>query len=55
MQKAMRLMNIRLDVVLNDVMGQSGRLIIEAILAGERDSEKLASLANYRVKKAGMK
>jgi len=52
MQKAMRLMNIRLDVVLNDVMGQSGRLIIEAILAGERDSEKLASLANYRVKKS---
>ena len=37
MRKAMRLMNIRLDVVLNDVMGQSGRLIIEAILAGERD------------------
>lgn len=52
MQKAMRLMNIRLDVVLNDVMGQSGRLIIEAILAGERDSKKLASLANYRVRKS---
>lgn len=52
MQKAMRLMNIRLDVVLNDVMGQSGRLIIEAILAGERDPDKLASLANYRVKKS---
>ena len=52
MQKAMRLMNIRLDVVLNDIMGQSGRLIIEAILAGERDAQKLASLANYRVKKS---
>lgn len=52
MQKAKRLMNIRLDVVLNDVMGQSGRLIIEAILAGERNPDKLASLANYRVKKS---
>lgn len=52
MQKAMRLMNIRLDVVLNDIMGESGRLIIEAILAGERDAEKLASLANYRVRKS---
>ena len=52
MQKAMRLMNIRLDVVLNDVMGQSGRLIIEVILAGERNPDKLASLANYRVKKS---
>jgi hypothetical protein len=37
---------------LKDVMGQSGRLIIEAILAGERDPQKLASLANYRVKKS---
>jgi len=51
MQKAMRLMNIRLDVALNDIMGQSGRAIVEAILAGERKPVKLASLANYRVKK----
>lgn len=51
MQKALRLMNIRLDVAVNDIMGLSGRTIIEAILAGEKDSIKLASLANYRVKK----
>ena len=51
MQKALRLMNIRLDVAVNDIMGLSGRTIIEAILAGETDSIKLAALANYRVKK----
>lgn len=52
MQKALRLMNIRLDVAVNDIMGLSGRTIIEAILAGETDSVKLADLANYRVKKS---
>lgn len=52
MQKAMRLMNIRLDVVLNDIMGKSGRDIIQAILSGERDPGKLSLLANYRVKKS---
>lgn len=52
MQKAMRLMNIRLEVVLNDIMGKSGRAIIEAILQGERDPQTLAGLANYRVKRS---
>ncbi len=48
-------MNIRLDIVINDIIGQSGRAIIEAIIAGERDAEKLAGLANYRIKKARKK
>ena len=52
MQKALRLMNVRLDIVLNDIMGLSGRTIIEAILQGERNAVQLASLANYRVKKS---
>jgi transposase len=52
MQKALRLMNIRLDVVINDIMGKSGRAIIEAILSGERDPYRLSLLANYRVKKS---
>ncbi len=52
MQKTLALMNVRLDVVLNDIMGLSGRTIIDAILAGERNSEVLANLANYRVKKS---
>jgi transposase len=52
MQKALRLMNIRLDVVLNDITGQSGMAVIEAILAGQRESEHLISLVSHRVKKS---
>jgi transposase len=52
MQKAMRLMNIRLDVVINDITGKSGRAIIEAILAGNQNPHYLASLADGRVKKS---
>jgi transposase len=52
MQKALRLMNIRLDVVLNDITGQSGMAVIEAILAGKRQPEYLASLISNRVKKS---
>lgn len=52
MQKAMRLMNIRLDNVLTDITGKSGQDIIAAIIAGQRDPAKLAALANARVKKS---
>jgi len=52
MQKAMRLMNIRLDNVLSDVVGKSGRAIIEAIINGEKDAEKLADKMDYRVRKS---
>jgi transposase len=50
MQKALRLTNIRLDAVLRDVMGMSGKAIIEAILGGERNPAVLASLAHPSVK-----
>jgi transposase len=52
MQKALRLMNVRLDIAVSDIMGASGRRIIEAILQGERNGEKLAQLADERVKKS---
>jgi len=52
MQKCLRLMNFRLDVVLNDVTGKSGQAIIKAIISGERDAQKLAALADWRVKKS---
>lgn len=52
MQKALRLMNIRLDVVINDITGQSGMALIEAILAGQREPEYLVSLVSHRVKKS---
>lgn len=51
MQKALRLMNVRLDVVIRDIAGKSGLAIIEAILSGHRDAEYLSSLVDIRVKK----
>jgi len=52
MQKALLLTNIRLDKALTDITGRSGRNIIEAIIAGERDPETLASLVRGGVKKS---
>lgn len=52
MQKALRLMNLRLDIVINDITGVSGIRIIEAILHGERDGKKLSQLAHSRVRKS---
>ncbi len=50
MQKAFEQMNIKLHNVLADITGKSGQLMIKAILSGERDPKKLASLANENVK-----
>lgn len=52
MQKAMRQMNIRLDVAISDVTGKSGKAIVRAIIAGNTDAKYLASLANYKIKKS---
>jgi len=52
MKQSLRLMNIRLDVAIRDIMGDSGRAIVEAILRGNRNCINLASLANFRVKKS---
>jgi len=52
MQKCLRLMNFRLDIVLNDITGVSGQAIIKAIIAGETDPVVLAGLANSRVRKS---
>ena len=51
-QKSLRLMNIRLDVCIRDIVGKSGRAIIESILSGERNAEKLSSLVDSRVRKS---
>ena len=50
MQKSMELMNIKLCNVLSDITGKSGEDIINAILSGERDTAKLAELADFRCK-----
>lgn len=51
MQKYLRLLNLRLDVVVNDVCGLTGLSIIHAICAGEINPEKLAALRHGNCKK----
>lgn len=50
MQKALTEMNIRLKEVLSQIHGASGMAIIEAILAGERNTEKLLSLCHTSIR-----
>jgi transposase len=50
MQKALELMNLKLTVVLSDITGQTGMLIIRAILAGERNPHKLAAFRDPKCK-----
>lgn len=50
MQKAFEQMNIKLHNVLSDICGKSGQLIIQAILSGELDAEKLVDLVDFKVK-----
>jgi transposase len=52
MQKYLRLMNLRLDVVVKDIVGLTGLKIIRAIALGETDSKKLASLRHYNCRKS---
>jgi transposase len=52
LQKYLRLLNLRLDVVVNDVTGLTGLSIIAAICKGETNPEKLASLRNGNCKKS---
>jgi len=49
MQKYLELMNIKLRNVISQIHGASGLRIIKAILAGERDTEKLLSLCHERI------
>jgi len=42
--------NIKLGQVASDVLGLSGRLMLRALAAGEQDAEKLAELAQGRLK-----
>jgi transposase len=49
MQKALELMNIKLKEVLSQIHGISGIKIIEAILKGERNVERLLALCDNRI------
>ena len=50
MQKALDQMNLHLHHVISDITGVTGLAIIEAILNGERDRNKLAEHRNPRIK-----
>lgn len=50
-QKALVQMNLQLSQVLTAITGQTGLLIIRAIVAGERDPQQLATLRNWRCQK----
>lgn len=50
MQKALSQMNIQLHNVISDITGETGMLIIRAIVNGERDPKLLATYRNYRCK-----
>jgi hypothetical protein len=50
MQKALDQMNLQLHHVISDITGTTGLAIIDAILAGERDPERLSELRNQQIK-----
>ena len=52
MQKYLRLLNIRLDVVVKDVTGLTGLSIVESVCNGETNPQILASLRNGNCKKS---
>ena len=48
MQKALEQINVKLTEVVSSIVGVTGTAILRAILAGERDPEKLAALRHGR-------
>lgn len=52
MRKYLRLLHLRLDVVVRDICGLTGLLIIRSICEGETDPQKLASLRHGNCRKS---
>ncbi len=50
-QKVLEGANIKLSSIASDILGKSGRAMIEAMIAGEQDPEILSELAQRRLKK----
>ena len=50
LQKTLEAANIKLDSVISDIVGVSGRAMIEALIGGETDPAKLARLSGPRIK-----
>lgn len=49
MQKALDRLNVKIHVVISDITGWSGMRIIQTILAGERNPEKLVALCDPQI------
>ncbi len=52
MQKYLRLMNLRLDVVVKDIVGLTGKKIIADFISGQTDGKKLAKHRHYNIRKS---
>lgn len=52
LQKILEDANLKLTTVISDILGVSGRAILEALIAGEQDPERLADLTRGRLKAA---
>jgi transposase len=50
LQKTLEVANIKLDSAITDIVGKSGRAMIQALIEGETDPIKLAALADRRIK-----
>ena len=50
LQKTLEDGNIKLDSVISDILGVSGRAMIEAMIAGQTDPAVLARMANQRIR-----
>ena len=50
-QKVLEDANLKLGSVLSDILGKSGRAILQALIAGQSDPEKLADLAQGTARK----
>jgi transposase len=48
-QKVLEDANVKLSSVISSILGQSGRAILDALVAGESDPAKLAALAHHRI------
>jgi transposase len=49
-QKTLEDANIKLDSVISNIVGMSGRAFLEAMVSGQSDPEKLAGLASERIR-----
>ena len=49
LQKTLEDANIKLDTVISDIIGTTGRAMLQALIAGETDPSKLAALAHPRI------